>query len=209
MPKSVDGVVDYYRILGVPKSATTAEIKQAYRRLALTHHPDKYGDMAQIVLINEAYATLKNADKRAKYDVVHAMNFGSVAQFVHKIAEHWQLPKNLKDNLRYAERQTSHLRMLGRAHWRQNSGQFLKNAAAIFAKMQSLTKQTSHDDSHDDMTKLRLSSQLADNGGEVYFMYQGRKVRTVLPKGLKQGAQIKLIIDGVPVWLVIEIYSDK
>lgn len=205
MSKSVDGVVDYYRILGVPKSATTAEIKQAYRRLALTHHPDKHGDMAQIVLINEAYATLKNADKRAKYDVVHAMNFGSVAQFVHKIAEHWQLPKNLKDNLQYAERQARHLRMLGRAHWRQNSGQFLKNAAAIFAKMQSLTKQTSHDD----MTKLRLSSQLADNGGEVYFMYQGRKVRTVLPKGLKQGAQIKLIIDGVPVWLVIEIYSDK
>lgn len=205
MPKSVDGVVDYYRILGVPKSATTAEIKQAYRRLALTHHPDKHGDMAQIVLINEAYATLKNADKRAKYDVVHTVNFGSVAQFVHKIAEHWQLPKNLKDNLRYAERQARHLKMLSKTHWRQNSGQFLKGAAAIFTKMQSLTKQTSPND----MTKLRLSSQLADNGGEVYFMYQGRKVRTVLPKGLKHGMQIKLIIDGAPVWLMIEIYSDK
>lgn len=60
---------DYYDILGVSKSATDAEIKKAYRKLAMEHHPDKHGgDDAKIKEINEAYETLKDSQKRAAYD---------------------------------------------------------------------------------------------------------------------------------------------
>ncbi len=62
---------DYYEILGVPRSASLDDIKKAYRKLARTHHPDvsKAADAeARFKEIGEAYATLKDATKRAAYD---------------------------------------------------------------------------------------------------------------------------------------------
>jgi len=62
---------DYYEILGVSKNATEAEIKAAYRRLALQWHPDKNKSPeaeARFKEINEAYEVLSNKDKRAAYD---------------------------------------------------------------------------------------------------------------------------------------------
>ncbi|MDB5178256.1 MAG: chaperone protein DnaJ [Patescibacteria group bacterium] len=60
---------DYYEILGISKSATADEIKRAYRKLAMQHHPDKHGgDDAQFKELGEAYETLKDPQKRAGYD---------------------------------------------------------------------------------------------------------------------------------------------
>ena len=59
---------DYYQILGVSKNATQAEIKQAYRRLALKYHPDRGGDSERFKKINEAYQVLSDPQKRATYD---------------------------------------------------------------------------------------------------------------------------------------------
>jgi molecular chaperone DnaJ len=63
---------DYYEILGVPRNATTDEIRKAYLKLAHKYHPDKTGgDKAaeeRLKEINEAYDVLKNKEKRARYD---------------------------------------------------------------------------------------------------------------------------------------------
>jgi molecular chaperone DnaJ len=63
---------DYYEVLGVAKNATDQEIKSAYRKLALQHHPDRNpGDHAaeeQFKQAAEAYAILADADKRSRYD---------------------------------------------------------------------------------------------------------------------------------------------
>jgi DnaJ family protein C protein 7 len=63
---------DYYKILGVDKDATETEIKKAYRKLAIVHHPDKNPDDKEAEErfkdIGEAYEHLSDPQKRARYD---------------------------------------------------------------------------------------------------------------------------------------------
>lgn len=70
---------DYYDILGVKKTASEAELKKAYRKLALQFHPDRNkGDRSaeeKFKEINEAYAVLSDKDKRAQYDQFGAAGF--------------------------------------------------------------------------------------------------------------------------------------
>jgi curved DNA-binding protein len=65
---------DYYKILGVPKTATPKEIKAAYRKLARRYHPDvNKGDAkseARFKEINEANEVLSDPDKRKRYDTL-------------------------------------------------------------------------------------------------------------------------------------------
>lgn len=60
---------DYYKILGVEKTASPEDIKKAYYKLAHEHHPDKKGgDEAKFKEVNEAYQTLSDKDRRTQYD---------------------------------------------------------------------------------------------------------------------------------------------
>lgn len=60
---------DYYEVLGVDKDASADEIKKAFRKAAVKHHPDKEGgDEAKFKEVNEAYEVLKDQQKRQRYD---------------------------------------------------------------------------------------------------------------------------------------------
>jgi len=59
---------DYYEILGVPKTASADDIKKAYRKAAMKHHPDRGGDQARFKEINEAHDILSDKDKRMQLD---------------------------------------------------------------------------------------------------------------------------------------------
>src|SRR5258706_13507712 len=63
---------DYYKILGVDRKASADDIRKAYRKLAMQHHPDKNpGDKKaedKFKEINEAYQVLSDKEKRARYD---------------------------------------------------------------------------------------------------------------------------------------------
>jgi molecular chaperone DnaJ len=77
---------DYYQILGVNRSASEKEIKQAYRRLARKHHPDLNPNdksaEAKFKEINAAYEVLSNPEKRKKYD-----QFGDQWEYAEQFAK--------------------------------------------------------------------------------------------------------------------------
>lgn len=59
---------DYYKILGVSREATEIEIKKAYRKESLIHHPDKGGDEEKFKLVVEAHSVLSDPQRRVRYD---------------------------------------------------------------------------------------------------------------------------------------------
>ncbi len=60
---------DYYKILGVEKNASADDIKKAFKKAAMVHHPDRPGgNEAKFKEVNEAYQVLSDAEKRGRYD---------------------------------------------------------------------------------------------------------------------------------------------
>ncbi len=71
---------DYYEVLGVGKSASADEVKKAFRKQAIKHHPDKEGgNEEKFKEVNEAYEVLSNPDKRKRYDQFGHAGVGSSA----------------------------------------------------------------------------------------------------------------------------------
>jgi molecular chaperone DnaJ len=72
---------DFYKILGVPKDASDADIKKAYRKLARKHHPDQNqstgGSDRMFKDISEAYSVLSDPEERQQYDAIRAMGSGA------------------------------------------------------------------------------------------------------------------------------------
>jgi DnaJ family protein A protein 2 len=59
---------DYYNVLGISRDASHAEIKKAFRKLALEHHPDKGGNSDKFKELQEAYEVLSDPDRKNEYD---------------------------------------------------------------------------------------------------------------------------------------------
>ena len=60
--------MDYYSILGVPKNSSPEQLKKAYKKQSMQHHPDRGGNEETFKKVNEAYSTLKDPQKRQQYD---------------------------------------------------------------------------------------------------------------------------------------------
>ncbi|KAL4715523.1 hypothetical protein ACJJTC_009149 [Scirpophaga incertulas] len=84
--------VSYYEILGLSKQASTQEIKQAYKKLAIKLHPDKSTEkdnQEKFMKITEAYETLKDPERRRQYDL-----YGSYQSYTRKYDYHSQTEYN-------------------------------------------------------------------------------------------------------------------
>jgi len=75
---------DPYTTLGVARTATDEEIKRAFKKLAMKHHPDRGGDEQQFKAINEAYATLSDPQRKQHHDNP-GFNFRSTPNGFHDV----------------------------------------------------------------------------------------------------------------------------
>jgi curved DNA-binding protein CbpA len=60
--------MNHYQTLGIMPSARFDEVKSAFRKLAVQHHPDKGGDSLLFTAVQQAFSILSDAQKRAEYD---------------------------------------------------------------------------------------------------------------------------------------------
>ena len=77
---------DYYKVLGVEESASQDEIRKAYRKLSLLHHPDKNPGNTEaeekFKNINEAYQAIGSEDERRKYDMSRKNPFAGYSELI-------------------------------------------------------------------------------------------------------------------------------
>ena len=103
--------MDYYSILGVGRNASQDDIKKAYRKLAMKHHPDRGGDTAKLSQINEAYDTLKDPMKRTQYDnpqPQHRFNTSNMGGFEDMFAQTFGFNPNMRRQGRNKDIQISY-----------------------------------------------------------------------------------------------------
>jgi len=197
---------DYYQIMDVDKSATQAEIKKAYRKLARKFHPDvsKEKDAEQrFKEIGEAYEVLRDKEKRAAYDQLGS-NWKAGQGFTPppNWQEHYQHQQggagfsgaNFEGNEQFSDFFES---LFG--------GRFQQSAQQGFGrgKTQRAAKgQDSHtkimidlQDSYTGATRtFTLSEQVINEQGQV--QNKARTLKVNIPKGIKSGQKIRLAKQG-------------
>ncbi|WP_346984475.1 J domain-containing protein [Chryseobacterium sp. POE27] len=187
--------IDYYKILGVDKSATQDDIKKAYRKLARKLHPDLNPDDKEAERkfkeINEANEVLSNPENRAKYD---------------KYGEHWKHGEEYEK----AQQQQRQYQSQGNDFDGGFSGadfgegedfsdffQSMFGGAGGFGRSSrgSASGKFKGQDVH---AELNLSLKDAATTHQQTFDINGKKVRITIPAGVYDGQQIKLKGHGSP-----------
>jgi curved DNA-binding protein len=179
--------VDYYKVLGVDKKASTDEIKNAYRKLARKHHPDLNPDDKEankkFQQINEANEVLSDPEKRKKYD---------------QYGKDWKHAEEF-------EKQKQSQRQYSNQGGQTFSGGFGEDDFSdFFASMfgggqesRSRSRQTKYR-GQDYNAELQLDLLDAYKTHQQTITVNGKNVRITIPAGVENGQQIRLKGYGAP-----------
>jgi curved DNA-binding protein len=210
---------DYYKTLGVKKSASHADIQKAYRKLARESHPDinkSSGAEDRFKAINEAYEVLKDSDKRAKYDQygaawkqmeqqggggLHGFNFGDFQGRAGGQGNFYDVLEHLfggKANVGFGS----------------SFGGFNDGFGGPFERRPA--KGEDHE------ATIRLTLEEAAHGGSRTITVsqsgsvKGRKIRVTIPSGVVSGQRIRLAGQGGhglagrgDLYLVVEVIPNS
>ena len=176
---------DYYEILGVPRSASSDEIRKAYRKLAKQYHPDVSKEKnaeAKYKEINEAYEVLKDPDKRQKYDTL-GMNWQAGQDFTPPPG--WE---NVRMDFGNGSGFSDFFNTL--------FGSGLGGLGDIFGGSANYNYKQRPPMQRDLNVELELSLEDAVRGGTQTLILKGasgrRTLNVNLPVGIKDGSEIKL-----------------
>ena len=196
---------NYYDILGVDKKASEADIKKAYRKLVRQYHPDINDSPdadAKMGEINNAYETLKDAEKRAQYDLM--LDNPYMGQGFGGMGGGMGGGQGFNANMSQADLDEI-LRQFGGAGGfggRQSQG----GGAGGFGGRQS-QRSTKGDDQHAELSidlkatyegdtrKISLNLPVQTATG---LDYQTKTIEVKIPKGIAEGQQIRLVKQGNP-----------
>ncbi|WP_236980547.1 DnaJ C-terminal domain-containing protein [Membranihabitans maritimus] len=183
--------IDYYKILGLEKTATSAEIKKAYRKLARKYHPDVNPDDTnaeqQFKKLNEAYAVLSDPEKRKKYDAY---------------GENWEHAEEFEKAKRQQQssRGKTGSSQDGWQHFQYSSesGDFSDFFNDLFGSSYQQSKQRGFQsmrgrDLNAELT-IPLTETLKDQKQVINI--NGKKIRITIPAGIKNGQTIKISNQG-------------
>ena len=197
---------DYYKIMGLDRSASAEEIKKAYRKLARKFHPDVSKEAnaeEKFKEVGEAYEVLKDPTKRAQYD---------------QYGEYWksqgqQQQQEQTYNARGSQQQYQHFEdgdmsgfqdfinsIFGQRYQQQHQAQHKSRASSYFDQGQDIhAKLTiSLEDSYSGAEKtLQLQTPSVDQQGKQHN--QTKSIKVKIPQGIVDQQQIRLKGQGVKI----------
>lgn len=204
---------NYYEVLGVDKKASEADIKKAYRKLVRQYHPDVSDDPnadAKMGEINNAYETLKDAEKRQQYDMMLENPFAGAGFGQSGFARGGmggQAPNMSAEDIDEILRQFGGGMgggRAGRAGFGQAGGGFRFDD--LFSSFGGPTNSKGEDQHaelsvdlsasyHGDTQKITLNLPVQTAQGREY---QSKTIEVKIPKGIAEGQQIRLAKQGLP-----------
>lgn len=183
--------VDYYKILGVDKSATEKDIKSAYRKMARKHHPDLNPNNAeaekQFKLVNEANEVLSDPEKRKKYD---------------KYGENWQHSEAYEQQARQQSQQRSYgggqADFSGFDFGGGGGGDFSDFFQSMFGggPPGSGGRQSQRYRGQDLNAELQLNLRDIMESKKQTITVNGKNIRLTIPAGIENGQTIKIAGHG-------------
>ena len=176
---------DYYAILGVERSASEADIKKAYRKLARKYHPDVSKDPAgeeKFKDLAEAYQTLKDTEKRAAYDRLGQHRPGEDFQ----PSRDWGQEFNTQFNDGAASFEGVDLSDLFASFARQRGG-----GHAIPGEDYEVATQINLDDAYRG-TQVTLNLSMPSQDEQGLMRREARTVEARIPKGATNGQRLRL-----------------
>ena len=214
--------IDYYNTLGVTRQADTAQIKQAYKKLAIKVHPDRNPDDAKaaekMAQLNEAYAVLSNPEKRQNYDQLRE-RFGDdatgrfrqthtyedilresdIEKIFQEISDNFGL-RGFQDIFKSGKIHGGGVFMFGTfgfPHGRGKAtggGGFLKGIGRTLLNNVIANALNPPDMGKDIHETIFLSEQHAQKGGPYAYYHnrQGKKLIVKIPENIQEGRKIRL-----------------
>lgn len=179
--------IDYYTILGVPKTATEKEIKSAYRKLARKYHPDLNPNNKEMEIkfkeINEANEVLSNAENRKKYD---------------KYGNDWKHSEQFEQAQQQRQRQSQQQSQQQSSQHDFSGGDYSDFFESMFGGGRSSRGQAQSPKykGQDYNSELHLNLKDVYTTQQQVLTVNNEKIRLTIPAGVENGQVIKITGKG-------------
>jgi curved DNA-binding protein len=176
--------VDYYKILGIIKSASDKDIKRAYRKLARKYHPDLNPDNKEAEKkfkeINEANEVLSNAENRKKYD---------------EYGKDWKHGDKFKKAQQQQNKRQHQQKFYGGGYSEQDFSDYFESMFGEASRSSKKSGRVKYK-GQDFNAELKLNLKDVYKSQKQVLTVNSRKIRLTIPAGIENGQIIKIVGKG-------------